>query len=130
MLRHKSRPLLLSIGWIMPAIIFLANPVWANDTRLSDLYDIWTLGKESIYPKELSERFSPEIYDELHSQLQDDSALSVADAINPFLDSLGISHTHLYDVHVLGYYMLRSMFTTRDIDEPMVVHTGAQTSRH
>lgn len=129
MLPNKNRSLALSVGWIISGMLYVTNQVWA-DARLNDLSDIWALAKENIHPKELSDRFSPEIYDELHALLREHSDMSVADAINPFLDSLGISHTHLYDEHELEYYMLRSMFTTGDIDQPTVVHIGAQTSSH
>lgn len=124
--------------WIQQAIwtLALSSFLWgtslatAQDTRTDDLSDIWALARENIYPKELAARFSPEVYNDLHTQLQKNPELSVADLINPFLGSLGVSHTHLYDEHDLGYYLLRSMFTTRDIDEPRVVHIGVQTSRH
>ncbi|MGQ9426754.1 S41 family peptidase [Gilvimarinus sp. F26214L] len=103
----------------------LAN---ADDPRPNDLSDIWVFAKENIYPPELSTRFLPEVYDELNVQLRENPQASVADVINPFLTSLGISHTYLYDENDLGYYLFRSMFTTRDIASPKVVHIGIQSS--
>jgi hypothetical protein len=109
---------------------WLTSQTGANDTRSEDLSDIWMFAKENIYPKALEARFLPEIYEGLHARLQNDSESTVADVINPFLASLGVSHTRLYDEHDLGYYMFRSMFTTRDIESPKVVHIGVQTSWH
>lgn len=100
------------------------------DARSDDLSDIWAVARDNIYPNELSARFTPEVYRELHAQLEADPETSVAEVINPFLKSLGVSHTYLSDEHDLGYYMFRSMFTTRDIETPKVVHIGAQTSQH
>lgn len=116
--------------WTLAGLLYSISVVATADTRSKDLSDIWTVAKDNIYPKELSARFTPEIYSGLHAQLEADPEASVADVINPFLKSLGVSHTYLTDEHDLGYYMFRSMFTTRDIETPKVVHIGAQTSQH
>lgn len=116
--------------FVLTGLLFVTGLVNADDTRSDDLSDVWVFARENIYPRELSARFRPEILDEMNAQLQENPQATLADVINPFLKTLGISHTYLYDEHDLGYYLFRSMFTTRDIDSPKVVHIGAQTSSH
>jgi carboxyl-terminal processing protease len=115
---------------VLAGLLWGTSPAAANDTRADDLSDVWVFARDNIYPKALSARFLPEVYDDLQARLRENPEVSVADVINPFLSSLGVSHTYLYDEHDLGYYMLRSMFTKRDIEQPKVVHIGVQASPH
>lgn len=48
------------------------------------------------------------------------------DVINPFLAQLGVSHTTFFTTDDLGYYVLRSLFATRDIAQPKIAHLGVQ----
>jgi carboxyl-terminal processing protease len=46
--------------------------------------------------------------------------------VNPFLDSLGVSHTRFFDARHHGYYMMKSLFGTRDLDAPAFSQLGLQ----
>ena len=60
------------------------------------------------------------------AQLSAASAPPLADVLNPFLESLGVSHTQFFDVRDHGYYMMKSLFGTRDIDQPKLHQLGVQ----
>lgn len=108
----------------------LTSQVPAEDDRARHFKMAWDFAKQNIYPKTLEERFSEDSYHRILKDILSDSSATIADRFNPFLHSLGISHTHFYDRHELGYYFLRSLFTTRNISKPEVVTIGAQFNRH
>tara|TARA_B110001454_G_scaffold219136_1_gene250317 strand:- start:53527 stop:55548 length:2022 start_codon:yes stop_codon:yes gene_type:complete len=88
---------------------------------------IWNTAKTNIYPKQKGNLFTNEKHDELLSQISTQTTLHDLDKIiNPFLDSLGVSHTHLYVEGNPDYYFFRSLFSTHDPLEPKVSHMGAQ----
>ena len=62
----------------------------------------------------------------MQARLQSAEGAGVADVLNPFLEDLGVSHTRFYDRRHQGYYMLRSLFSTRSLDSPAFYTTGLQ----
>lgn len=90
------------------------------------LNDVWEIGETSIFPRELASRFDEESRAALEARLIANPRLPLADVLNPFLKSLGVSHTRFFDVRHQGYYMLRSLFTTRELDSPKLYVMGLQ----
>jgi len=90
------------------------------------LREVWELSRQLIYPSHLAERFSLSKLTELEDLLRSDSKVPLADVLNPFLDSLEVSHTHFYDRRHQNYYLLRSLFSTRDLDSPKLYTIGVQ----
>ena len=96
---------------------------------IEPLREAWRTGAENIYPSHLAERFEPERLEELETLLRS-TDMALADALNPFLESLNVSHTRFYDRRHQSYYMLRSMFSTRDLDSPQLYTIGVQLDEH
>lgn len=90
------------------------------------LREIWDFGARNVYPNTLAERFDPITLKQLEESLISDDKIALADVLNPFLDSLGVSHTRFYDRRHQGYYLLRSLFSTRDIGAPQLYTIGVQ----
>ncbi|MGE0621982.1 MAG: S41 family peptidase [Pseudomonadales bacterium] len=89
------------------------------------LREVWQLGSEQIYPAALAGRFDERTLARLETELRE-TQRPLADVLNPFLASLRISHTRFYDRRHQGYYLLRSLFTTRDPDQPSLYTLGVQ----
>ncbi len=107
-------------------MILLSTTTTFADVRITNLQRAWEMGKQHIYPQCLAEKFTDFKLRELTNFLRAHPKLSMADALNPFLLSLGVSHTYIYDEDSLGYYVLRSMFSTKKLDSPKVTSIGAQ----
>lgn len=90
------------------------------------LHEVWAFSADNIYPPELAERFDLAALEQLEDSLHSANSIALADVLNPFLDSLGVSHTRFYDRRHQGYYMLRSLFSTRDLDAPQLYTVGVQ----
>lgn len=90
------------------------------------LREVWELSRQLIHPSDLAQRFSVSKLTELEDLLRSDSKLPLADVLNPFLDSLEVSHTQFYDRRHQSYYLLRSLFSTQDLDSPTLYTIGVQ----
>ncbi len=90
------------------------------------LHEVWNFAAENIYPVDRIEYFDQATLEELEHTLRSNEALALADVVNPFLDGLGVSHTRFFDKRHQGYYMLRSLFSTRDLDAPELFTIGVQ----
>lgn len=90
------------------------------------LHEVWNLSSERIYPTELGRRFDAPTLDGLEAALRASDETALADVLNPFLESLGVSHTRFYDRRHQSYYMLRSLFSTRNLDAPQLYTIGVQ----
>ena len=88
------------------------------------LREIWKTGFEKIHPAGLARRFDAETLARLEARLRARDDVALADVLNPFLESLGVSHTRFYDRRHQTYYFLRSLFATRDPDAPRLYTTG------
>ncbi len=116
----------IAIIWLVVASSISAAEPIRGAAAIVLLDEIWEEGRNSIYPRSLAERFDPGAKNALLEQLQDSSEPYLADVLNPFLESLGVSHTRFFDVRHHGYYMMTSLFGTRDIDEPKLNQLGLQ----
>ncbi len=94
------------------------------------LREVWELSRQLIYPSHLAKRFSLNKLKELEDLLRSYSKMPLADVLNPFLDSLEVSHTQFYDQRHQSYYLLRSLFSTGDLDSPKLYTTGFQLDEH
>lgn len=94
------------------------------------LREVWELSQQLIYPPHLAERFSSNKLTELEDLLRSNSNVPLADVLNPFLDSLEVSHTQFYDRRHQSYYLLRSLFSTGDLDSPKLYTIGFQLDEH
>ena len=90
------------------------------------LRELWDFSADNIYPTHLGERFDSSALKRLEDRLRSADSVALADVLNPFLNSLGVSHTRLYDRRHQTYYMLRSLFSTRDLDSPQLYTIGVQ----
>jgi carboxyl-terminal processing protease len=89
---------------------------------------IWQITREQIYPPSLVEtHLDPATHARLHGEVaQLESIGEIPGVLNPFLDSLGVSHTQLYSHREFEYAFFRSLFGTRDPDLPPFSHSGLQ----
>ncbi|MGE4132376.1 MAG: S41 family peptidase [Bdellovibrionales bacterium] len=115
------------------AFICLSLSLWtipSNADQSGHFDRIWTESSAQIYPLEKSHQFSDSKRQELRSLAQKaENAEALAATLNPFLLSMGVSHTYLYQDHDPNYYMLRSLFTTRDLKSPKIHHLGMQLEK-
>ena len=109
-----------------------APPKAAPPTPESVFEDVWRVAKAEIYDEARAQRFfTPATYQKLKAEAQrvpNLDALS-SEVLNPFLATLGVSHTAFFTRADLAYYLLRSLFTYRDIERPKVHHIGIQLTR-
>lgn len=107
-------------------------PVLDARSPLSAFEQIWQLTQEQIYPPSLvAMHFAPGTYEALRQKVSAlDSVSALTGVLNPFLDSLGVSHTRLYARHDFEYAFFRSLFSTRDADQPPFSHPGLQLLHH
>jgi len=104
-----------------------ASPNYPHGPEAIPLFqEVWEFSKETIYPRTLAGRFNLETRDQLEDALRAGDKIPLADVLNPFLESLGVSHTRFYDRRHQAYYMLRSLFSTRDLETPKLYTIGVQ----
>jgi len=99
-----------------------------TDAPSAALELIWKLTRDQIYPPGLvATHFSRSTFLALREQTSTlDSVQDLPGVINPFLDSLGVSHTQVYAKHSLEYAFFRSLFSTKEPDDPPFSHIGVQ----
>jgi len=123
-------------AWFAASFLILCATANAQDDRLELpyphgpaavelLHETWQLAIDNIYPQALADRFDAASLAAIESRLRADDSLALADALNPFLDGLGVSHTRFYDRRHQTWYFLRSLFSTRQLDEPAFFTIGA-----
>ncbi|MCG8420296.1 MAG: S41 family peptidase [Proteobacteria bacterium] len=103
------------------------NTANKDNTALFD--EIWATMQSQLYDRARADRWlTAENRDALRARAAaaPDRLTFARDVMNPFFDELGVSHTRLFTSDVLGFYMLRSLFHTRDIHSPTAVHIGVQ----
>lgn len=139
----KRRAILVvkSIYQFLTAIIIICSPELLNSQEAVERYateyprgvdalpllnEVWNFGAENIYPVRLADRFDLRTLARLEELLRSSDNIALADVLNPFLESLGVSHTRFYDRRHQSYYMLRSLFATRDLDSPLLNTIGVQ----
>jgi len=111
------------------AVIAIVIPAEADQTLHFDR--IWSTARSQIAPREKSDLFTEDKRIELRRAAKNASSIAeLAALVNPFLLSLNVSHTYLYDSKNPDYYMLRSLFTTRDVNEPKLRHVGMQVQKN
>jgi carboxyl-terminal processing protease len=104
------------------------SPVLDDRSALTALEQIWQLTCEQVFPPELvATHFGTRTFEDLRRQANAlDTVAALPTILNPFLDSLGVSHTQLYAPHDFEYAFFRSLFSTRTPDEPAFSHLGLQ----
>ena len=124
----------MRLGLYLSAVIFLLFSLGyateSNDAQR--VFDrVWTYSKSNIYPAHLQAKFTKFEYNKIHKHLSHPSTdlQDVANSFNKFLNTLNVSHTHFYEKSQQGYYFLRSLFSTRNIDLPKAVLIGIQTEQ-
>lgn len=116
----------VDVGKAQDATELLSSSYPRGSESIPVLQEVWGLSRQLIYPSHLAERFSVNKLAELEDLLRSDSNVPLADVLNPFLDSLEVSHTQFYDRRHQSYYLLRSLFSTRDLDSPKLYTIGVQ----
>ncbi|MEE4278757.1 MAG: S41 family peptidase [Halieaceae bacterium] len=109
-----------------------ASPSLDSRSPLTAFEQIWQLTREQIYPPQLvATHFDAASYTALRDRVAAlDRVSELPAALNPFLDSLGVSHTQLYSYEEYEYAFFRSLFATRDPQTPPFSHPGLQLLRH
>ena len=128
MKRSKVRP--SNFRWplvlIVAVALFTSNSAIAAESPSLVFEKVWKSAKDYIYPAEKELAFTDKKYRELKARANEAADLDALSAvINPFLAGLRVSHTKFYTASDQEYYFLRSLFSTRRIDEPVVSHIGA-----
>lgn len=112
-----------SLTAIIPLVMCLT--LEANQTKNFD--KIWAAAKSQIAPKIKSKSFTEKSRLELRQRVKaTKTAEELAAILNPFLVSLNISHTFLYHINNPDYFLMRSLFTTKNPNEPKIYHVGMQ----
>lgn len=90
--------------------------------------NVWQEAKKIVYPLAREQQFFTEAtYQHLKKQSQQVSDVyQLAPVLNQFLSSLDVSHTAFYHDRDVEFYLFRSMFKSRQINEPKVHHIGVQ----
>ncbi len=91
----------------------------------------WQEASSRLQPSSLAEeRFTPEARAALEgSALDAGDIYALTPILDRFLKSLGRSHAGFHSDRELVFYLYRSMFTTRDVDQPQVAHAGMRHNR-
>jgi carboxyl-terminal processing protease len=104
----------------------------STDIQKNELRNIfenfWQISKKNIYPKKLEAKYFTETEYEKLIQLSK-SAKNIYEfsfQLNDFLQKLAVSHTYFYTDRDLDFYFFRSLFSTRDLDQPTLWHIGAE----
>lgn len=127
MILFRLRALALLLGLLSLALLATAEqaPVAVFDR-------VWEAAETRIYPRQrASSHFTEARRLELRRRAESvpDIPTLAATVVNPFLATLGISHTELYSARDPEYALLRSLFSTRDLNTPKVWHAGLQLAR-
>ncbi len=122
--------LMKATAWIIvAALLFPASLARADLSREFDR--IWETAANAIYPPGKQAAFSEDKRLELKELARRATTTEqLAAVINPFLLSLNVSHTYLYDTKNPDYYFMRSLFSTRKIDAPKIRHIGMQVHKN
>ena len=109
-------------------LLLTAAGAQAAERPLDIFETVWREAKAGIYLQELATKhFTDSRYEALKAQAATAEDLyALTPLINDFLAELGVSHTRFYDDRSLAFYLFRSMFTTRALDDPPVRHIGIQ----
>jgi carboxyl-terminal processing protease len=104
----------------------------SNQVDTLDIFEkFWTTAKSNIYPSSLANKFfTSDQYAKLHQQAQSSTNIvQLASHLNQFLTQLQVSHTRFYTDQDIEFHFFRSLFTTRNLDEPAIWHIGAEFSK-
>jgi len=100
-----------------------------DDDPLLAFDRIWESAGAHVYPRQrAASHFNARRHNELRqaaATVTDLDALA-RDVVNPFLDTLAVSHTRLYTRADPEYALFQSLFHTREIETPRAWHTGLQ----
>ena len=101
-------------------------PAMANPSETPrELFDAaWNEARENIHPPALSERFGEDQRLKLRARIG--TVDDIVDVLGPFLRTLGVSHTNIFDDRFEQYDLLRSMFRYHDPDRPESSVVGIQ----
>jgi len=110
--------LLLSLGH---AVSSQGGEFTAEDNLLDE---IWSFAGENFYPGALRSRFDRASRAAVAADIAEGQTFNRA--LNSFLESLAVSHTRFYDRGDQGFYLLRSLFTSRNPDQPSLDVLGLQ----
>jgi carboxyl-terminal processing protease len=110
-------------AWVL-SLNFL--PASAADSNLDLLRKIWDLGRQQACSGEARGEFSEPNFHRIHALLTSDTDRAVlASALNPFLFSLGYSHTQLFTEKDESYFFFRGIGT----EPPQFVNPGLQVGQ-
>jgi carboxyl-terminal processing protease len=92
----------------------------------------WDTSKTNIYPKELETKYFTDLeYGKLKKQAQRSHDIyNFSIHLNKFLNKFGVSHTKFYTDKDYEFYFFRSLFTTRNPDQPTIWNIGAEFEKN
>ena len=122
--------------WLLMGVLFL-HPGFtcvaeAEDSPVEAFDKIWRQAKETIYPQSRQlTHFTQHNYLAIRDRAKRAGNIhELSQPINDFLNTLDVSHPRFFTSRDIDYYLFRSMFSTREIDQPRVNHIGVQFFRH
>lgn len=105
----------------------LLSAATAQESSLKVFDRIWQVAKDNIHPASKVKLFTDSKYEKIQKRITGQcDTQCLAKAINPFLISLNLSHTYLYESTNIDYYFFRSLFSTHNSEIPKLHHIGAQ----
>lgn len=111
-------------------LLLLSNVCNGMESTLEVFEKFWHEAKPIIYPKDLEQRYFTDLnYQQLREKASTSASIDdLAVVLNEFLGQFGVSHTYFYTPSELDYYVLKSMFSYRDIGQPELHHIGVQVA--
>jgi carboxyl-terminal processing protease len=114
---------------LLSLIITASSFAKRDEDSLKHLENVWNTASQNIYPTQLRDKFTDEVYLSLKSSLETASFSDSISILNSFLHSLAISHTSLYSPEDESYYFLKSLFR-KESEKPLKIgFLGFQTTR-
>lgn len=116
---------------LLPGLLLFSLLVSADQSPVAVFDRVWEAAEAGIYPRQrASSHFTEARRLDLRQRAMSVSDLPAlaATVVNPFLATLGVSHTELYTERDLEYVLLRSLFSSRDLHIPAVWHAGMQVT--
>ncbi|MCC7406276.1 MAG: PDZ domain-containing protein [Bdellovibrionales bacterium] len=99
-------------------------------TNSQVLDEVWSVGRTKACSKDARARFNTTTLADLKSQLRSDTdRQALAQVLNPFLFSLGFSHTQFFTSDMESFYLFKgfhSLVTPSAPEPPLIVNPGVQ----
>lgn len=114
----------LSMFWLP---FFFVPRVFAGESNREVLEKVWALGAQFGCTKAVQDSFNSRNYDLLVSSLHGEDRRSLVSVLNPFLHSLGVSHTGFYSPPDESFYFFKTL--NKEVGRFRIRNPGVQLGR-